>query len=140
MEKFKEDVIFLFYIQHLSVKEISEKVDISVSYVTKIIKQDTRYFDEKQYRKNVTKEKRRVSKNNFEKNKRMLKRIDDCYAFMKHQQAQDSRELSSSSHLTNENYRRWNCSAYSYNPSKRRYEFDSKLGRSADAPKYIKER
>ena len=59
---------------------------------------------------------------------------------MKSQHDQATRELSKSSHLSNESYRKWNYSAYSYNPSKKRYEFDNKLGRSADVPKYIKER
>lgn len=36
--------------------------------------------------------------------------------------------------------KKWNISAYRYNPSKHRYEFDERLGRSADVPKYIKER
>ena len=49
-------------------------------------------------------------------------------------------ELSERKHLTNEDYRKWNYSAYKYNPSKRRYEFDENLGRSYDVPKYIKER
>lgn len=53
---------------------------------------------------------------------------------------QATRELSKSKHLSNENYRKWNYSAYKYNPSRKRYEFDEKLGRSIDVPKYIKER
>ena len=59
---------------------------------------------------------------------------------MEEQHRQASYELSKSKHLSNENYRKWNSSAYKYNPSKHRYEFDKKLGRSNDVPKYIKER
>lgn len=136
----KEIIINLFYIEHYGTKEIAEELNISSAYVSKIVKQDERYMEEKQYRKELSKDKRKISQNKFVKNKRERQRIDDCYAFMKHQQAQDSRELSKSNHLTNESYRRWNYSAYSYNPSKRQYEFDSTLGRSADVPKYIKER
>lgn len=89
---------------------------------------------------NPLQKKRKLGQNKFIKDKRDRQRIDDCYAFVKHQQAQDSRELSKSNHLTNESYRSWNYSAYSYNPSKRQYEFDSTLGHSADVPKYLKER
>ena len=64
--------------------------------------------------------------------------VDDLSLKVKHNQA--SMELSKRSHLSNESYREWNYSAYKYNPSKRRYEFDSTLGRSYDVPKYIKER
>lgn len=49
-------------------------------------------------------------------------------------------ELSKRSHLSDENYRKWNCSAYQYNASKRRYELKKELGRSFDVPKYIKEK
>ena len=68
------------------------------------------------------------------------KRIDDNFAFVEEQHRQASLELSKSKYLSNESYRKWNASAYKYNPSKHRYEFDEKLGRSADVPKYIKER
>ena len=74
------------------------------------------------------------------KNKREKKRIEDNYDALKSKHDQASKELSKSSYLTNENYRKWNISAYKYNASKKRYEFDSKLGKSADVPKYIKER
>ena len=59
---------------------------------------------------------------------------------MQAQHNQAVSELSKSTHLTNENYRKWNIGAYLYNPSKKRYEFDNTLGRSYDVPKYIKER
>ena len=74
------------------------------------------------------------------KHKREQKRIEDNYSTLQAQHRQDVLELSKSKRLSNENYRRWNNSAYKYNPLKRRYEFDESLGRSADVPKYIKER
>lgn len=136
----KENILNLFYIQHLKVKEIAEKENTSSAYITKIIKQDTRYLQEKEYRKNKSKEKRKLDQNNFIKNKREIKRIEDNYSTVQSQHEQAARELSKSKHLSNESYRKWNSSAYKYNPSKRRYEFDSNLGRAADVPKYIKER
>lgn len=140
MEISKEDIISLFYIDHLKVKDIAEKANTSSAYITKIVKQDTRYMEEKAFRKNVSKNKRKIAQNDFIKNKRESKRIEDNYSFVQSQHEQASRELSKSRHLSNENYRKWNCSAFKYNPSKRRFEFDSTLGRSADVPKYIKER
>jgi len=136
----KENIINLFYIEHLKVKEIAQKENISSAYVTKVIKKDERYLKEKEYRKNRAKDKRKVAQNNFIKNKRYNRRIEDNYSFIQAQHEQATRELSKSKHLSNESYRKWNYSAYKYNPSKRRYEFDSNLGRSADVPKYIKER
>lgn len=136
----KEKIIFSYYIEHLKVKEISENLNVSSAYVTKIIKQDSRYAEEKQYRKNISNNKRTIDKNKFIKNKRDKQRIEDNYSALQAQLEQDSRELSKSKHLSNESFRKWNYSAYKYNPSKRRYEFDEQLGRAADVPKYIKER
>ena len=140
MENSKDLIINYFFNEHLKVKEIAEIIHTSSSYITKIIKQDKRYVGEKEYRANKSKEKRKLAQNKFIKHKREQKRIDDNFAFVEEQHRQASLELSKSKHLSNESYRKWNISAYKYNPSKHRYEFDEKLGRSADVPKYIKER
>lgn len=140
MKNKKDKIIELFFINHLSVKEIADSVGTSSAYITKIIKTDERYVMEKQYRKEKSKEKRKQDKNNFMKNKREQKRIDDNYSFVQAQHYQATKELSKSRHITNETYRKWNSSAYKYNPLKKRYEFDERLGRASDIPKYIKER
>ncbi|MCI8470488.1 MAG: hypothetical protein HFJ35_03200 [Clostridia bacterium] len=136
----KENIISLFYIEHLPVKEIAKQLDISSAYVTKIIKQDSRYIQEKNFRKSVSKNRRKIAQKEFIEKKREKQRIEDNYSYVQSQHEQATRELSKSSHLSNESYRKWNYSAYNYNPSKRRFEFNDKLGRSADVPKYIKER
>ena len=136
----KENIISLFYNENLQVKEIAEQLDISSAYVTKIIKQDSRYIQEKNFRKSISKNKRKIAQNEFIKKKREKQRIEDNYSYVQSQHEQATRELSKSNHLSNESYRKWNYSAYKYNPSKKRYEFDVKLGRSADVPIYIKER
>ena len=140
MENKKDKIIELFFINHLSVKKIADSVGTSSAYITKIVKTDERYIQEKQYRKEKSKEKRKQDKNNFMKSKREQKRIEDNYSFVQAQHYQATRELSKSRHITNETYRKWNSSAYKYNPLKKRYEFDEKLGRASDIPKYIKER
>ena len=140
MKPLKEKILNLFYIEHLKVKEISEKAKVSSAYVTKIIKKDSRYKHEKDFRKEKTKEKRKLTQKNFIKQKREKQKIEDDYDFVKEQHKQATKELSKPKKLSNENYRKWNSSAYKYNPSKKRYEFDNKLGRAADVPKYVKER
>lgn len=136
----KLDIINMFYIEHLKVKEIANRANTSSAYISKIIKQDARYIAEKEFRKNKSKDNRKITQNKFIKNKRDNQRIEDNYSFVQSQHEEASKELSKSQHLSNESYRKWNYSAYKYNPSKRRYEFDSTLGRSSDVPKYIKER
>lgn len=140
MGNLKEKILNLFYIEHLKVKEIAENTNVSSAYITKVIKKDTRYKEEKEFRKNKSKEKRKIDQNNFVKKKREIKKVEDNYEFVETQHIQAVIELSKSKRLSDENYRKWNKSAYSYNPSKHRYEFDRQLGRSYDVPKYIKER
>lgn len=136
----KENIIALFYLEHLAVNEIANIENTSSAYITKVIKQDIRYHKEKEYRKSISKDKRKTAQNKFAKNKREKQRIEDNYLFVKAQHEEATKELSKSRHLSDENYRKWNYSAYKYNPSKKRYEFDPSLGRSYDVPKYIKER
>ena len=143
MELNKKSLInYLYYEEHLKVKEKKKRENIDSSYVSKIIKNDDRYLIEKQNRKSIS------NKIHIEKTKKSVKKnrekirfnnnVDDL--ILKNLHNQDSMELSKSSYLTNENYRKWNYSAYKYNPSKKRYEFREELGRSYDVPKYIKER
>lgn len=133
----KQQILNLFYIEHLKVKEIAEKAKTSSAYISKIIHEDSRYIAEKQFRKNISKEKRKKTQNEFVKKKRENKRIEDNYSIVQSQHLQATRELSKKSYLTNESYRKWNSSVYKYNPSKQRYEFDETLVRSYDVPKYI---
>ena len=124
MDTTKQIIINLFFLDHLKVKEIAEKLNVSSAYVTKVIKKD----------------KRKIAQNKFVKEKREKQRREDNYAFVQEQHKQASKELSKPRHLTNETYRKWNSSVYNYNPSKRRYEFDSNIVRPYAIPKYIKVR
>ena len=136
----KDKIIKYFYEEHMQVKEIASVMNTSEAYITKVIKQDERYSNEKAFRKNLAYEKRKNAQKKFAKNKREKQRLEDNYCAMKAEHNQAVSELSERKHLTNENYRKWNYSAYKYNPLKRRYEFDENLGRSYDVPKHIKER
>ena len=136
----KKEIIDFFYMKHLKIKEIADIVNTSSAYITKVVKEDARYNKEKEYRKSIAKEKRRIAQNNFVKKKREHQRIRDNYSILKIQHEQAVKELSKGKYLTNENYRKWNYSAYKYNPLKKRYEFDAELGRTYNVPKYIKER
>lgn len=134
----KEKIKELYFEVHLKTKEIADILHISSPYITKIVKQDSRYIDEKEKRKEESKQKRKIEQKLFMKNKREMQRIEDNYNSVKVQHEQASRELSKGKHLSNESYRKWNYSAYKYNPLKNRYEFDENLGRSYAVPKYIK--
>ena len=137
-----EKILDLFFNKKMKQIDIAKTLGISKSKVSKVLARNSRFHDEKLIRKNQNKIKHnkdiqtRVEKKR--KETQFKNNVDDL--ILKHLHIQASMELSKRSHLTNENYRKWNKSAYRYNPSKHRYEFDSSLGRSYDVPKYIKER
>lgn len=138
----KDKILHLFFCDNLSQKEISKKLNITKGYVSQVVTKDKRYpqFKKEKLIKSHKKHNKQIQNITKEKRKKIQfsNSVDNLALEVKHNQA--SMELSKRSHLSDENYRKWNYSAYKYNPSKRRYEFDSSLGRSYDVPKYIKER
>jgi len=136
----KDEILDLFFDKKMKQKDIAELLNIAKSTVSKIVSKDSRFIAEKSLRKANNKVKRnkdiqrRVEQNR--KKEQFKNNSDDLILKQMHSQA--SMELSKRSHLSNENYRKWNKTAYNYNPSKKRFEFDENLGRSYDVPKYIK--
>jgi len=136
----KDEILDLFFDKKMKQKDIAELLNIAKSTVSKIVSKDSRFIAEKSLRKANNKVKRNKDiQRRVEQNRKKVQfknNSDDLILKQMHSQA--SMELSKRSHLSNENYRKWNKTAYNYNPSKRRFEFDENLGRSYDVPKYIK--
>ena len=61
-KEIKDKIIELFFIKHLRPVDISKKLNVGMSYITKIIQKDSRYIGEKESRKSETKEKTKVKK------------------------------------------------------------------------------
>lgn len=136
----KDEILDLFFDKKMKQKDIAELLNIAKSTVSKIVSKDSRFITEKSLRKANNKVKRNKDiQRRVEQNRKKVQfknNSDDLILKQMHSQA--SMELSKRSHLSNENYRKWNKTAYNYNPSKKRFEFDENLGRSYDVPKYIK--
>ncbi len=138
----KQKIIEMYYNEHLMQKEIAERLKVSKSFVSQIITKDPRYkeYKEQKLLKSKKKHNKEIQKRVEKKRKENQFKNSVDLLVLKKIHEQDSLELSQRNHLSNENYRKWNNSAYKYNPSKKRYEFDETLGRSYDVPKFIKER
>lgn len=136
----KDKILDLFFDKKMKQKDIAELLNIAKSTVSKVVSKDSRFIAEKSLRKANNKVKRNKDiQRRVEQNRKKVQfknNSDDLILKQMHSQA--SMELSKRSHLSNENYRKWNKTAYNYNPSKKRFEFDENLGRSYDVPKYIK--
>lgn len=128
----------LYFEEGKNLTEIAEIVNTSISYVSKILKKDERYEVEKEKRKQKNLlQRREKQKECIYKNRKS--KLDVEYAKMKEQHEQAAKELSKSSILGKEALRKYCSSAYKYNPSKKRYEFDTEsLLKPIDFPQYIK--
>ena len=64
----KEIIIEKFYEEHLKPSVIAKELGVNPSYVTKIIKKDLRYIEEKEYRAQISKENHKIAKREWIRN------------------------------------------------------------------------
>ena len=131
----KEKIIDLFFNEHLKPVDIALKLGISNAYVSKVIKKDFRYHEEKNQRKQQNKQKHKEQTIEYMKLKQKSKR--DSYEALKAQLKQDSEELSYYFDISDRSFRKFNASAYKYNAKRKRFEIDKRLTVSIDVPKAV---
>ena len=131
----KEKIIDLFYDEHLKPVDIALELNVSNAYISKVIKKDSRYHEEKNQRKqqNELKHKERT----IEYMKLKQKSNKDSYEALKAQLKQAAEELSYYFDISDRSFRKFNSSAYKYNAKRKRFEIDRKLTVSIDVPKAV---
>ena len=136
----KEEILEYYFVKKMKSKDISDLLNVSSAYITKIIKSDIRYNGEKLNRKNKNFKKHKDETIKIIKEKRLEiqfgSKVDDLILRNMHNQA--SMEMSKRKKLSDYAYKKWNISAYKYNGEKKRFEFREELGRSYDVKKYLK--
>lgn len=136
----KEKIIALFFEDKLSIIEIANKLHITKQYVSKIVRQDSRYANERENRKSKNKEKQKQRVKNYIYNKRKKERQERLNAIVEMQHIQASCELSGRKTINNRAFRNWNSSIYEYHNSTKEYrvkeEYKNKT--SYAVPKKIK--
>lgn len=121
----KEEIITLYYEEKMSAIEISKKVNVVQSYITKVIKQDSRYDTEKQRRKDETKVKhRKVNKENMRK---VRKNNAIANEILEIQHYQASIELSGRKTINNRAFRNWNSSIYKFHDRTKEYRVKEEM-------------
>ena len=135
----QETIENLYFEEKKNLTEISKILNITVGYISRILKKNDKYAKEKEKRKNENLSKRRnVQKKLIYKNRKQ-KGIDLSYIALQNSHEEASKELSKSSKLSTDAIRKWCGSAYKYNSAKKRYEFDAgRAAKPADLPQYIK--
>ena len=63
----KEQILDLYFNKHLKQKQIAETLTCTQQYVSKIIKKDERYQTEKNSRKSINAEKRKIFQSEYQK-------------------------------------------------------------------------
>ena len=136
----KEKIIDLFFDKKLLIVEIAGKLNITKQYVSKIVRQDFRYTQERENRKLKNKEKQKKRVKNYIYNKRKKERQERLNAMVEMQHIQASMELSGRNTINNRAYRNWNSSIYEYHNKTKDYrvkkDYEDKV--SYAVPKKIK--
>lgn len=110
----KKIIIEKFYNEHLKPSVIAKELGVNPSYVTKIIQKDSRYIEEKEYRANISKENRKVSKREWIKKRRKSELDNQLDEYVKMQHNQARKELSYSSEISDLFFAIWNRGMFQY--------------------------
>lgn len=132
----KSYILDRYYNEHTKPTIIAKELNVNPSYITKVVKSDSRYFQEKEYRTNISKENRKIAKREWIRKKRQNEADKELYEFVKQQHIEASKELSYTTEISDLAYRKWNPSAYHRN-SKGNLVIDRKLKVGSDVPKSI---
>ena len=109
----RENILNLYFNKRLKQKEIATIVGVSKQYVSKVIKADSRYKEEKQTRKDENAIKRKDYLKEYYKNYDRPKIEDNSYEQLQALLYQDSLELSySSSNINDYAFAKYNSSIY----------------------------
>lgn len=136
----KKKIINLFFNEKLSIVEIAGKLNITKQYVSKIVRQDFRYTQERENRKLKNKEKQKKRVKEYIYNKRKKERQERLNAIMELQHIQASCEMSTGRFINNRAFKNWNSSIYEYYGKTKEYRVkkDFKNRVSYAVPKKIK--
>lgn len=133
----KEQILNLYYNEHLKQKEIADIVGTSTQYVSKVVRVDSRIKQEKECRKQTNSEKRKIYMQNYFKTYSRPKKVDLAYQQMIAQLEQDILELSlKNNNISDYAFAKWNSSAYHTN-SKGNLVLNRNLKVGFDVPKSI---
>lgn len=136
----KTEIIILYYEQKFNIIEISNRLNVSKQYVSKIVRADPRHTLEKQNRIQQNKIKQSERFKDYMKKRRNKQKEDNSLDVLALKHAQASAELSGRKFINNRAFRNWNSSIYQFHNRTKEYrlkeEFKDKT--SYAIPKKIK--
>lgn len=102
----KDEILRLYYEEHLKQQDISQKVEVSQGYVSQVIKNDKRYNDNRETKHKASIIKKANYNKEYYKTYTRPKKVDNSYEEMQAQLEKDIAELSY--------YRSYNMSDYDF--------------------------
>lgn len=109
----QENILDLYYNKHLKQIDIATKIGVSKQYVSKVVKADTRFQQEKDNRKAENKTNRKEYLKNYFKTYERPSKEDNSYEQLQAQLNQDTLELSyPSSNINDYAFAKYNSSIY----------------------------
>ena len=127
----------LFFQDKLTITEISKKINLSISQISRILSKSPLYEQEKTNRKELNHKKHNEQTKEIMKNKRKQKQNQEKY-ILDNLHYQASKELSYFSPISKITLRKNCSSAYHYNTERKRFELKTDTLYSNDMPKIIK--
>lgn len=135
-----EQIEEMFFDQKMTLTKIAQELDLSISYISRILKKNPNYYMENEKRKEENKEKWKIKRKELMRETRKENSIQKIAEnqIVKNMHEQAARELSKRNVLGNHALLKW-CSLYKYNNDKKCYEFDAtNMLKPNDFPLYIK--
>lgn len=134
-----EIILKLYFVDKMKQKEIAEKLNISKYIVSRVLRNDRRYNEEKKARVEDSKKKHREKTSRYITEKRAKQRNNNEYEMVIKQHIQASLELSDrKGYISNKAFRDWNSSIYKYDKKTKSYKLKSNIVATSDVPKSIK--
>jgi DNA-binding MarR family transcriptional regulator len=134
----KEEILKMYYEEHQKQQDIAQKLKVSQSYISQVIKEDERYNLNKETKHKESMIKKADYNKEYYKTYKRPKKEDNSYQELQAQLAKDTAELSYQSgyNISDYAYAKWNPSTYHRN-SKGNLVIDRKLNVGFDVPKSI---
>lgn len=127
MNNKKNKIIFLYFEKHLNIIKISNELNVSKQYVSKIVRKDERHSEETLKRKKQNKEKQIERNKKCIQKKRMRDYENRLNAVIELQHIQAATELSGRKYINNRTFRNWNTSIYAFNCKTKEYQIKNEF-------------
>lgn len=134
----KEEIVKLYYEEHLIQEDIAEKIGVTQGYVSQVIKADERYLNNKEIKHQESLQKKANYNKEYYKTYKRPKKDDDSYAQLQAQLDKDSLELSYTSwHISDLAFAKWNRQMFKYDKNSSDLVLKRNIVVSCDVPKRV---